>query len=248
MKVTVATVCFNSKDTIEKTIRSVLEQTYEETEYLIIDGASTDGTLDIIRSFENDPRIRIVSESDKGLYDAMNKAADMATGDYIVYMNSGDVFASKDAIKDVSTYLDGRNELVYGDVIRIKDKGQILEKYRSRFTPKALVLQGKMMCHQSMFTGCDIMREYRFNTERSITADYDFLVRMLHDKRILKHADVTVSIVDNIEGISSSVVNMDTMREQDDISLRENFPVWYHVIKIPKAVVRFFRRRQEIGK
>jgi len=245
VKVTVATVCFNSQDTIEKTIVSVLEQTYTEIEYLIVDGASTDNTLEIVNKYSEGGKIKVISEPDKGLYDAMNKAADMATGEYIIYMNSGDVFAEKEAISNVSEYLDGNNELVYGNVIRIKEKGRILEKYGNKHTPMFLLLQGRMMCHQSIFTKCDIMRCYRFNLNYSITADYDFLMRMVHDKRRLKYVDVNISLVDNIEGISSSLDNMNCMREQDDKSLRENFPVCYYLLKAPKEVVRIVRRVRE---
>ncbi len=244
-KVTVATVCYNSEDSIEKTITSVLEQTYPEMEYLIIDGASNDSTIDIIKRYEEEPGLRYLSEADDGLYDAMNKAADLATGDYIIYMNSGDVFAGKNVISDISSSLDGINELVYGNVIRIKKEGRILEKYGSRYTPMFLLLQGRMMCHQSIFTRCDIMRYYRFDTQFSITADYDFLMRMVHDKRKLKYVDVNVSVVDNVEGISSTISNMDEMRRQDDISLKQNFPIWYAALKLPKAVVRKKRRKVE---
>ncbi len=175
----------------------------------------------------------------------MNKAASMASGDYIIYMNSGDVFAGNNVVEDIAAYLDGINELVYGNVIRIKDKGRVLEKYGNRYTPLFLLFQGKMMCHQSIFTRCDIMREYGFNLEYSITADYDFLMRMVHDKRQLCYVDVNVSIIDNIDGISSSVSNMDEMRRQDDRSLKENYPFYYYVLKIPKEIIRSVRRMDE---
>ena len=244
-KITVATVCYNSADTIEKTIISVLEQTYEEIEYLIIDGASCDNTLEIIRKYSDDSRMTVISEPDKGLYDAMNKAAKHATGDYIMYMNSGDIFAGKNAVMSVSDFLNGENEMVYGNVIRIKKSGRIFEKYGSRYTPMFLLLQGRMMCHQSIFTRCDIMREYGFDERYSITADYDFLMRMVRDKRRLRYVDVTVSIVDNVEGISSTVTNMDEMRRQDDMSLKHSFPVWYYTLKLPKEMVRIVRRKSE---
>ena len=242
LKISVATVCYNCKDAIAKTIDSVLMQSYREIEYIIVDGASTDGTLDIVDKYIEDDRIVLISEPDEGLYDAMNKAADKATGDYIIYMNSGDVFASDDVLYNIMNYLDGKNELVYGNTVRLKPNGKILEKYGNRYTPMFLLLQGRMMCHQSIFTRCDIMKQYRFNTDHSITADYDFLMRMVHDKRMLQYADVTVSIVDNIEGISSTISNMDEMRKQDDKSLKENFPAWYYTLIIPKGLIRGIRR------
>ena len=245
IKVTVATVCYNCADTIEKTVKSVLDQTYSDIEFLIIDGASNDGTIDIIKRYEDDKRVIVISEPDDGLYDAMNKAVLLANGEYIIYMNSGDVFADNNVISDIAVSLDGISELVYGNVIRIKPHGRILEKYGNRFTPLFLLLQGRMMCHQSIFTRCDIMKEYKFNTEYSITADYDFLMRMVRDKRKLKYVDVDVSIVDNIDGISSDVLNMEEMRRQDDMSLKSCFPLWYYLIKIPKGIVRIAHRRCE---
>ena len=244
-KVTIATVCYNSVDTIEKTVKSVLEQTYTDMEYLIIDGASEDGTLDIINDFLADERIKLTSEPDDGLYYAMNKAIDRATGKYIIFMNSGDVFANKHVLSDISSYLDKNSEIVYGNVIRIKEKGRLLEKYGNRYIPLLLLLQGKMICHQSIFTRCDIMRQYRFNTDYSITADYDFLMRAVRDKRELKYADVTISIVDNVNGISSSIRNMDVMRQQDDKSLKSNFIVAYYALMVPKYIIRVIKHMKE---
>lgn len=242
MKITVATVCYNSANTIEETMKSVLGQTYKNVEYIIVDGASTDNTLKIVKEYETKHYISVISEPDKGLYDAMNKAADMATGKYILYMNSGDLFADDMAIEKMVPYLKEGHELVYGNVIRCKEDGEHLETYHGRNVPLKLALQGKMMCHQSIFTRTDIMRKYRFDLNFSITADYDFILRMLHDKRAFKYVDVTVSKVDSIEGISSLVQNMDKMRKQDDISLKNNFPVLYGLVAPPKEVIRAVRR------
>lgn len=242
MKITVATVCYNCADTIELTMNSVLGQSYENIEYIIVDGASTDTTMSIVRRYENDNHITVVSEPDKGLYDAMNKAADLASGDYILYMNSGDVFASDDAVEKMVPYLLKNSPMVYGNVIRIKENGEYLETYSGKHREMVMALQGKMMSHQSIFTRTDIMRKYRFNLEYSITADYDFVLRLMHDHQQMQYADVTVSKVENIEGISSKTDNLDKMRKQDDMSLKQNFPLWYWIIYIPKGIVRITRR------
>ena len=244
-KVSVVTVCYNSQDTIAQTIESVLSQTCDEYEYIIIDGASTDATRDIIAKYNADGRIRLVSEPDNGLYDAMNKGHSLAEGEYIIYMNSGDTFADTDVLKDMIPYLDGHAELVYGNVIRIKEGGRILERYPGKHRPLILLAQGKMMCHQSIFTRCDIMKQYGFDMKYSITADYDFLMRMVRDKRVLVYADRTISVVDNVDGISSSITNMDAMRQQDDESFKESFPGLYRLTYPIKAVIRIVRRRQE---
>ena len=244
-KISVVTVCYNCEDTIEKTILSVVKQTYSSIEYIIVDGLSSDRTVDVVRKHLKDKRIIFISEPDDGLYDAMNKAIDIASGDYIIFMNSGDIFASETVLSDIIEALDGNNELVYGNVIRLKHGGRVLEKYGNRYTPMFLLLQGRMICHQSIFTRCDIMKEYRFNTDFSITADYDFLTRVIQNKRKMKYVDITVSIVDNEEGISSTISNMDIMREQDDKSLKENFPMWYYAMVLPKGFIRGIRRIRE---
>lgn len=242
MKITVATVCFNSASTIENTIISVINQTYKDIEYIIVDGKSNDSTMDIIERYAERNGIFVISEPDKGLYDAMNKAADIATGDYILYMNSGDVFASDDAVEKVVPFLLEKPCMCYGNVIRKKNDGEHMETYHGRFKEMKLVLQGKMMCHQSMFTRLETMRKYRFDLDYSITADFDFLVRLLRDKQRIQYADVTISKVDNIEGISSLSENLNIMRNQDDRSLKDNFPMWYYVLFIPKGVIRLFKK------
>ena len=240
MKVTVATVCYNSIDTIEDTIRSVISQTYDEVEYIIVDGASDDGTMAVVDRYKDVHGIVTLSEPDKGLYDAMNKATGLATGDYILFMNSGDIFADENVIKDLSAVLEEGHDLVFGNVIRKKPHGQIIEKYHGRHKIMSMLLQGRMMCHQSIFTRTDIMKQYGFDLKYSITADYDFIMRLMHDKRDLVYVYRTVTVVDNIEGISSSKDNVSIMRQQDDDSLKANFPVWYMIVTPIKKIKRLF--------
>lgn len=244
MKVTVVTVCFNSEATIEQTIESVLGQSSKDYEYLIVDGASKDNTLNIIDKY-SDCGIRVVSEEDEGLYDAMNKAADLAEGDFIIYMNSGDVFADSYVLEDIEPYLNENVDLIYGGTIRVKPEGDVTERYSGSNIVLRLLLQGKMMCHQSVFTRTEVMRKYGFDKAYTITADYDFIARMAHDKRKMVYVDRIVSKVDNVGGISSAVRNMDTMRRQDDMSLKKNFPGWYMIVTPPKALIRVFGRMRE---
>ncbi len=242
MKVTIVTVCYNSEKTIEKTIKSVLSQTYDNFEYIIVDGASSDGTVELIKALTVfDKRTRFISEPEMGLYDAMNKATAMAKGDYILFMNSGDEFSDINVIKDMSGYLNSINELVYGNVIRIKPYGSILEKYHGKHKIMLLLLQGKMMCHQSVFTRTDLMRQYGFDLQYTITADYDFIMRVKKDRRKIIYVDRNISVVDNVNGISSDKKNLDIMRAQDDRSLKTNFPVWYAAVIPIKKLVRAFR-------
>ena len=101
------------------------------------------------------------------------------------------------------------------------------------------------MCSSDLFTRADLMRAYRFNEQYTITADYDFVVRAHKNKCSMRHVDRTVAVVDSVEGISSRTENNDIMRREDDRSLRENFPVWYYLIKLPKEFVRGLKRHAE---
>ena len=112
-KITVVTVCYNAVKEIEKTIQSVISQTYDNVEYIIVDGGSTDGTLDIIRKYSS--RItRWVSEPDKGIFDAMNKSAHMATGEYINFMNAGDLFFDEKVLSDIFAGRSYDEDVLYG--------------------------------------------------------------------------------------------------------------------------------------
>lgn len=236
MKITIVTVCYNAEDTIEKTIKSVISQDYKDAEYLIVDGKSNDRTLEIIGKYQETPYISVVSEKDSGLYNAMNKAIGIAKGEYILFLNSGDIFCDDKVLSDIATEL--HSDIVYGNVIRQKEEGDILEKYPGKHRVKWLLLQGKMMSHQVMFTRTEIMKKYGFDESFKITADYNFLVRAKKDKCSMHYVDRNVSVVENVEGISSQVSNLDLMRAEDDRSLKEHFPFGYYVLKPVKYVAR----------
>lgn len=240
MKITIVTVCYNAEKTIETTIQSVLNQTYKKIEYLIVDGKSNDGTLDVINKYKKDKRVKIVSEKDGGLYNAMNKALNYSSGEYIIYMNSGDIFCDSRVVEDMLPYL--TYDLVYGNAIRKTPNGDRLEKYHGKFKIIMLLLMGRMMSHQSLFTKTEIMKRYKFDERFKICADYNFVVRAKRNKCSMKYIDRTVCIVDNVEGISSQIKNYDVMRAEDDISLKENFPFVYSLIKMPKEIIRSIRR------
>lgn len=242
-KVTVVTVCLNTVDTIAATMESVLAQTYENLEYLVIDGMSTDGTQEAIRRYEGDARVRAVFERDTGLYNAMNKGLDLCRGQYILYMNSGDLFYDEKVVEDMAPHLQA--DLVYGNTLRRKENGEQIEKYHGKYKLMWLLLSGRMMSHQSLFTRTEVMRRFRFDEQYRISADYDFVVRAKKSKCSIKYVDCTVSIMNNIEGISAQVENYDIMRAEDDRSLRENYPGFYYLIKIPKGLVRVVRRSYE---
>lgn len=250
LKISVVTVCLNAADTIEKTMLSVLSQTYEKIEYIIMDGQSTDKTPDILRQYEKDPRVRIFSGKDTGLYNAMNKGIDACSGDYVIFLNSGDLFADNQVLENAVSKMQvesetNRGELFYGNVIRSYEGETKLEKYPGKYVVFRLLMMGRMPCHQGIFTGIDTMRKYRFDESYKICADFDFLMRCMRGHVRVQYLDVNVSIVDCVNGISSQGMNLDQMRAEDDRSIRENYPVFFRIIQVPKMIARKYVRKQE---
>ena len=182
MKVSIITVSFNSAKTIADTIDSVLSQDFPEIEYIIVDGCSTDGTIDIIRQNEN--RIsQWISEKDQGMYDAMNKGIAMATGDVIGILNSDDVYMNAHVISDLMRLMHSQNtEVVFADLILVDSSNQnkVLRYYDSgRFHPNKFKF-GWMPAHPTVFVKRELyQRVGKFSTTYQIAADYEMLIRML---------------------------------------------------------------------
>lgn len=253
MKISIVTVCLNSVDTIAKTIESVLNQTYENLEYVIVDGVSTDGTLDVIKEYESNTKLKIFSEKDNGLYCAMNKGIDLCTGSYILFLNSGDVLNNKTVLADAARQMleektmtkVGKGEILpaifYGNVVRVYEGEQIVEKYAGKHVVFRLLMMGRMPCHQSIFASKQLMQEYRFDESYRICADFDFLVRCLHNHISMRHLDMIVSVVDCVMGISSQSDNLNRMRAEDDKSILKNYPIMYYLMWLPKKVIRCFK-------
>jgi glycosyltransferase involved in cell wall biosynthesis len=182
LKVSIITVSFNSAKTIADTIDSVLSQDFPEIEYIIVDGCSTDGTVDIIRQNEN--RIsQWISEKDQGMYDAMNKGIAMATGDVIGILNSDDVYMNTHVVSDLMRLMQSQNtEVVFADLILVDSSNQnkVLRYYDSgRFHPNKFKF-GWMPAHPTVFVKRELyQRVGKFSTTYQIAADYEMLIRML---------------------------------------------------------------------
>ena len=238
-KISIVTVCKNVESTIEKTIQSVLNQTYKNIEYIIQDGLSDDNTLNIIDQYLNRYNMSVFSENDNGLYDAMNRAVEKCNGDYVLFLNSGDVLCDQNVITEIIEKMSG--DLIFGNVIRLKSSGDVVEKYHGHHAVFWLLLSGRMPCHQAIFTKTSLQKEMKFDTEYSICADYDFLMRCHKTGCSLQYIDRNISIVDCITGISSQDENLKKMRAQDDKSLKCNYPSLYIVIYPCKLILRKFK-------
>ena len=182
MKVSIITVSFNSAKTIAETIESVLSQDFPDIEYIVVDGGSTDGTVDIIRQNEN--RIsRWISERDQGMYDAMNKGIAMASGEVIGILNSDDTYMNAHVITDLMQVMQVQNtEVVFADLILVDPikQNKVIRYYDSgRFHPNKFKY-GWMPAHPTVFVKRELyQRVGPFSTTYEIAADYEMLIRML---------------------------------------------------------------------
>jgi glycosyltransferase involved in cell wall biosynthesis len=238
-KITVVTICYNAEKCIKETIQSVLGQSYTDFEYLIIDGKSKDNTIDIIKEFE-DERIILVSEKDNGIYDAMNKGIRLSSGEYIIFMNSGDVFADSKVLEDISSEL--KADVVFGNALIKKQEGIVREKYSDKkFRLFIMFLSGYMINHQTIFTKTELIKKYMFDLSYKICADRALYAKLLKNKISFKRIDRDIVKYDGIEGISSKRENLKNMILENDRVIKENFRFAYLITNPLKQFVRIFR-------
>ena len=200
--ISVITVVLNDVKNIEKTITSVITQTYSNIEYIIVDGGSTDGTIEIIKKYQKHISV-LVSEPDKGIYDAMNKGTSLATGKWISYMNSDDTFNANNVIYDI--FVKNGNailnyDVIYSDVIAdYKTKKKILKSKKINS-----FWRGQCFSHQAHFVKTSIEKNRPFNLKYSITADYDFLYAVFKDLAKFYYYEYPIAIIDVTAGISKT--------------------------------------------
>lgn len=178
-KISVITVCYNSAETIEKTILSVLSQTYPYVEYIIIDGGSTDGTVDFIKKYAD--RIDYwVSEPDNGIFHAMNKGIEAATGDYINFMNSGDFFVHEETLKEAVMKFDVSSEIIYGDSYSYTSDPET-KTFRKASEQINKLSKDCIYRHGSSFVKTTLHKKNLFDTDKvpliGFALDYDLIYR-----------------------------------------------------------------------
>ncbi|MEI8137966.1 MAG: glycosyltransferase family 2 protein [Bacteroidota bacterium] len=187
LKVSIITVTFNSAATLEQTILSITQQTYTNIEYIIVDGGSTDGTLEIIEKYKNKIS-KFISEKDNGLYDALNKGIDLATGDVIGILHSDDFYTDNNVVqKYVNTFIKNNSEAVYADLFYVdKDNtNKIIRKWKSgKHNPNSF-LHGWMPPHPTFFVKREVYQKFgKFNLEFKHSADYELMLRFIHKNKI----------------------------------------------------------------
>ncbi|MCF0167764.1 MAG: glycosyltransferase [Bacteroidales bacterium] len=171
LKISVVTVSFNAGDCIEKTILSVLGQSYSGIEYIIIDGGSTDSTMEITGRYR-DRIALILSERDRGIYDGMNKGILAATGDFLLFMNADDVFSDSEVVADVAKFIESHPEAeaIFGNSAEVREYGTFINR------PDTAFFNHKMaVCHQATFVRTAILRKHPFDLRYKYAADFEQL-------------------------------------------------------------------------
>ncbi len=213
MKLSIITINYNDKTGLEKTINSVINQTWKDFEYIVIDGGSTDGSKEVIEKYKN----KITywkSEPDSGVYNAMNKGIKVAKGDYLIFMNGGDTFYESTILEKISNQFLFSFDIFYGNANFISDNDERIEKF-----PKKLnfsFFYDNSLCHQATFFNKNIFSENGYNEKFRIISDWEFNVRniCLHNKSY-KHLDYVICNYDT-SGISSKQKDL-SKKERDQI-------------------------------
>lgn len=211
----IITITYNAVHWLERTISSIVDQSYPNIEYILIDGGSTDGTVDIIERHHSDFACWI-SEPDKGLYDAMNKGLKRATGDYVWFINAGDTLCGSDCIQRIVSSLQNRSilpDIIYGETMIVDENGQSLGLRRLK-APEVLTWKsfkmGMLVCHQSFIVKRELAPFY--DLQYRYSADFDWCIRCM--KKAVTFHNTHEVISDFLEGGTSSIQRKASLKER----------------------------------
>ena len=255
MKVSVITVVYNGVDTLRDCIESVLGQTHPNLEYIVVDGGSTDGTVNLVKRY-GDRVTRFISESDKGLYDAMNKGIGLATGEVIGFLNADDLYRHHDVVKHVVERLVQTGvDAVYSDMIYVDrtDLSKIKRYWSSGIYKHGAFLWGWMPGHPSFFARKQVYNQYGgFRLDLKSSADYELMLRFIHKHRISLAYLPETTIVMREGGVSNvSLSNRIRANREDRLAWKLNGlrPYFFTLLLKPlrKLIQLVHREKQPSG-
>jgi glycosyltransferase involved in cell wall biosynthesis len=216
--VTVITVVYNGEASIGDTINSVINQDYKNLEYIIVDGGSTDKTIEIIKSFEDKIDLWI-SERDRGIYDAMNKGITSANGNWINFMNSGDRLAKSNTLSQIFTQ-HHEADLLYGDALIEYEAFSVPFPVH----PLNTIWKNSPFCHQACFVKAAVMKDYKFDLQYKIGADHDLFYRAYKANLVFTYIPVLVCLFDGRDGTTKKRI-VQAIKDKRDIALKYEYSI-----------------------
>ncbi|MDM5263710.1 glycosyltransferase family 2 protein [Sulfurovum sp. XTW-4] len=249
MKISIITVVWNNKETIKYAIDSVLNQTYKDIEYIIVDGASSDGTVEVVQSY-GDRITKFISEPDKGLYDAMNKGIKLATGDVVGILNSDDFYIDEFVIeKIVKIFQEKKVDSVFADLVYVKpdNLGNIVRYYDSSSGFPNRFQYALYPAHPTFFVKRWAYEKYGlYKTDYKIAADFDVMARFLYTRKIsfsyLKEPIIKMRVGGVSTSLSSIWINsLEQLRVCRENNIKTN--IFKILLKYPIKILGFFKKR-----
>lgn len=244
MKISVITVVYNAQDTIKRCIESVIGQNYNNIEYVIIDGGSTDNSLQVIDQHKSHIKV-LISEPDQGIYDAINKGIRLATGEIVGTLNADDFFADQEVLSAVAqAFSNSDTEIVYGNLDYINSAGKITRKWKSHACGKNSFNRGFMPPHPTFYCRRYLFEKHGFySLEYGSAGDYELMARFLHNWQIRSFYLNKVMVKMQVGGISNSnLMNRFKAWSFDLKAMRENnvfLPVFAVVLKPIRKILQF---------
>jgi glycosyltransferase involved in cell wall biosynthesis len=236
MKISIITVTYNAASVLKRTLDSVKAQSWQQIEHLIIDGASKDETISMAETYKAQCpyEVVILSEPDKGLYDAMNKGLRLATGDYLVFLNAGDTLHAADTLETIVRSAQPLPGVLYGDTAITDEQGKFLHLRRLR-PPKKLTWksfrQGMLVCHQAFYALTDIAKNLPYDPRYRYSADVDWCIRVMKEaqKRQLPLVNTQAILADYQEEGQTTIHHRDSLKERFDV-MRRHYGLFSTVI------------------
>lgn len=241
-KISVITVCLNSEKTIERTVQSLLSQTYTAIEYIVIDGGSKDKTKDILETYKEDIDI-LISEKDNGLYDALNKGISMSTGDIIGILHSDDIFEHEEVLSKIAkTMSENETDICFSDTLIVDSKNRITRFYSSKYFNRYLLRVGWMPSHPATFIKRSVFEKFgNYSLHYSVASDFDFFLRVFKSNDInWKYLDdITVRMAtggSSNQGLKSKIMILREIKQ----SLKSHGYVSLYIIQLFRYLIRLF--------
>ena len=248
LKISIVTVCYNSAATITRTLQSVAAQNWPAIEHIVVDGASTDATMSIINAHRSS-LAAVMSEPDRGVYDAMNKGVALATGDVIVFLNADDYYIDNEVISRVATAMQAEQlDALYGDVafFRAGESGKLVRRYNSGQFRPTRIASGWMPAHPALFVRRELFDRFGlFRTDYRIAGDFEFVARAFKDGRLRYRHIPRILVNMRLGGASTSgwksfaLLNSEVIRACRENGIRTS---WARIMmKYPLKILEFIR-------